>query len=67
MSKDKSKAALPFTGCGEEGLTMRDYFAAKALAGYWANSGPDLLSESADVTARQCYQMADAMLKERAK
>lgn len=47
------------------GMTLRDYFAAKALAGYWAESGPDISPDNADITARQCYQMADAMLKAR--
>lgn len=50
------------------GMTLRDYFAGQALAGIWANkkhfpkcgfingNGP-----------RYCYDIADAMLAERAK
>ena len=49
----------------DPGMTLRDYFAAKALAGYWADAGPDLSPEGAAITAQQCYQMADAMLKAR--
>lgn len=47
------------------GMTLRDYFAAKALAGYWADAGPDISAEGCDITAQQCYQIADAMLKAR--
>ena len=47
------------------GMTLRDYFAAKAMQGYCAvESG---WSEPADVVARCSYAMADAMLAERAK
>jgi hypothetical protein len=49
------------------GMTLRDYFAAKAMVplmshsgGYW---GPSKLREYAVVA----YEMADAMLEERAK
>jgi len=48
-----------------EGLTLRDHFAASALAGFMADPA------SADVTAGRiaaaCYAIADAMLAERAK
>ena len=50
---------------GTQGMTLRDYFAAKALAGYWAHYGADFSPDDADATARHCYQMADAMLKAR--
>ena len=47
------------------GMTLRDYFAAKAMQGYCAvESG---WSEPADAVARCSYAMADAMLAERAK
>lgn len=50
---------------GTYGLTMRDYFAAKAMqagisAGWGLESDPDVVAECA-------YQCADAMLKEREK
>jgi hypothetical protein len=53
----------------EHGLTMRDYFAAKALqpvvddflSDGWTFANPEL----ADVVAKNCYDIADAMLKAR--
>lgn len=47
----------------EDGMTLRDYFAAKALAGCCAD--PSYLPKSADVLAEVCYEIADAMLKAR--
>lgn len=44
------------------GMTMRDYFAAKAMQGRLAN--PDWLC-SDDRTATEAYQIADAMLRAR--
>jgi hypothetical protein len=45
------------------GMTLRDYFAAKALAclGHPQDSG------DAEVAARFAYKVADAMLKERGR
>jgi len=45
----------------EQGMTLRDYFAAKAMQGMITGK-PGL---GFDLTARQSYQIADAMLKER--
>jgi hypothetical protein len=53
------------------GMSLRDYFAAKALAGelaaqdgdtvgYWSNSNENLAA-----LAQRCYLIADAMLKAR--
>ncbi|BDK26111.1 hypothetical protein FJMB80151_27550 [Enterobacter hormaechei] len=47
---------------GGRGLTLRDYFAAKAMQGRLAN--PDWLC-SDDRTATEAYQIADAMLRAR--
>lgn len=47
---------------GGRGLTVRDYFAAKAMQGRLAN--PDWLC-SDDRTATEAYQIADAMLRAR--
>ncbi|WP_072778311.1 hypothetical protein [Escherichia coli] len=44
------------------GMTLRDYFAAKAMQGRLAN--PDWLC-SDDRTATEAYQIADAMLRAR--
>ena len=46
------------------GMTLRDYFAAKAMQGILSN--PDFASEDTDI-ADSAYWAADAMLKARAK
>ncbi len=46
------------------GMTLRDYFAAKAMQGLLAGS---LESVELGVIARDCYRLADAMLAERKK
>lgn len=51
------------------GMTLRDYFAAKALQG-WLASYPDdnrhpVIAGNADEVAMNAYQMADAMLRAR--
>jgi len=43
------------------GMTLRDYFAAKALPQCFA------VSATTDIAAREAYRMADAMLAEREK
>ena len=47
------------------GMTLRDYFAAKVIQGICA-SGPDR-SWSNDMLACEAYSLADAMLKAREK
>jgi hypothetical protein len=44
------------------GMTLRDYFAAKALSGFMAD--PSVTGTEEQVAAR-CYRYADAMLKAR--
>lgn len=57
------------TACQYRGLTMRDYFAAKAMNGFLV--GDAILEESdtseqwIEKTAFASYQMADAMLRAR--
>ena len=63
--KDVEAFPVSDDAVGSPGMTLRDYFAAKALAGYWAHYGADLSLDEADATARHCYQMADAMLEAR--
>ena len=64
-----SKTAFPTTnhnyGDGmyaSEGMTLRDYFAAKAMAAYWSDSNVAVDQKTA---AAWAYEMADAMLKAR--
>jgi hypothetical protein len=48
-------------------MTLRDYFAGQALAGEmvtWTERPPE---DQAELIARRCYAIADAMLAERAK
>ena len=47
------------------GMSLRDYFAAKALAGYLVEGVSLASHESCDAAARKVYKMADAMLKAR--
>ena len=52
-------------GSVAEGLTVRDYFAAKALQVYLtATMGQTVYGDN---VAENAYQIADAMMKERAK
>jgi len=44
------------------GMTLRDYFAAKALEQHGFLTKP---YDTTDETAKNCYRMADAMLKAR--
>jgi hypothetical protein len=48
----------------EEGMTLRDYFAAKAMQGFSFIACPTTQGEPEGI-ATWCYQMADAMLKAR--
>lgn len=48
----------------QDGMTLRDYFAAKAVQAYL--TAPDTGWEF-DEVADAAYEMADAMLKERSK
>ena len=74
MSKDQSEPALPMPGSEYGGtgtmfgMTLRDYFAAKALQGMITTSGhPALLGlEGCEIdTAQAAYKMADAMIAAR--
>ncbi len=50
-----------------EGMTLRDYFAAKAMQGYMVGLKPaqDIGPDMQDRIAEGMYSMADAMLKAR--
>ena len=50
--------AFPF-GTAFAGMTLRDYFAAKALQGMSADISDEVWA------ARWCYEMADAMIQAR--
>ncbi len=46
-----------------EGMTLRDYFAAKAMQAYLSSTGG--ASAPNDMVAFEAYKMADAMLEAR--
>jgi len=67
--KQTGGPAFPSPYDDDEGMTLRDYFAAKALPVVitdWLNTG-DIFQdpELAEVIARDCYIVADAMLRAR--
>jgi hypothetical protein len=62
--RDDSKPAFPYTGCGDEGMTMRDYFAAHAPDAPQAWHGAE--RNISDLIQWRWYY-ADAMLQERTK
>lgn len=54
----------------DKGMTLRDYFAAKALQGSIAGAmadGASLAAGDCEVLAAVAYRFADAMLAERTK
>ncbi|EMM6942148.1 hypothetical protein RGI86_002207 [Morganella morganii] len=58
----------------DPGMTLRDYFAAKAMQGEWAAQSDDcgyfidcVNDEAFDKAAELYYRMADAMLRARKK
>ena len=76
MSKDTGGPAFPQAFDSDfdrvKGMTLRDYFAAKAMMVYYApgmlgaSCGGDF-ADSPEAIAEWSYRMADAMLKARAK
>lgn len=71
MSRDSGGPAFPWCGDLNEcptmnlGMTLRDYFAAKAMQGWTSNPLPN--DSSIQDVAAWAYRQADAMLAERAK
>ena len=54
----------PNTGSMANGMTLRDYFAARAMQVEMAGH-PITNNEWKDEVAKNCYEMADAMMKAR--
>ncbi len=48
----------------KEGMTLRDYFAAKAMQGYCSNQ-QHTSNCTVEITADGAYEVADAMMKAR--
>jgi len=79
-AKQKGGAAFPFQGREDRlgmrplppsaGMSLRDYFAAKALQGAIAGAladGSAMDQDSGELLAAVAYKLADAMLAERIK
>jgi hypothetical protein len=49
----------------EEGMDLRDYFAAKAMQGICNSRSHSELKGHAIASAKVAYELADAMMKER--
>ncbi|HHS9150149.1 TPA: hypothetical protein ACTV5X_005133, partial [Enterobacter roggenkampii] len=71
MTNNNGGPAFPVAGSEHnypiEGMTLRDYFAAKALSG-WLASYPEscthpIFAGNADEVAKHSYMLADAMLR----
>ena len=60
---ERDRAYLKARADAIGGLTMRDYFAAKAMQGWLSNPGPS--DETINAVAQWSYRVADAMLKAR--
>lgn len=54
----------PYKTAYYRGISVRDYFAAKAMQGVFDNPIPSSLAEK-EYIAKHAYAMADAMLKAR--
>ncbi|EUL86714.1 hypothetical protein P832_02011 [Enterobacter kobei] len=73
MTNNNGGPAFPVAGSEHnypiEGMTLRDYFAAKALSG-WLASYPEscthpIVAGNADEVEKHSYMLADAMLRAR--
>lgn len=51
----------------DEGMTLRDYFAAKAMQGLLSDPDAGMLDDDMNRWAMLSYKMADAMLRAREK
>ena len=56
--------AFPWTGCGEDGMTLRDYFAAKAMQ---AEMAQGIHASDFDWMVARSYKAADAMIAARSQ
>jgi hypothetical protein len=56
----------PKTGVAQIGMTLRDYFAAKAMEAFISEGWiPNIYPPNDLVVAEHAYRMADAMMKEK--
>jgi hypothetical protein len=62
MNKETGGPAFPLDDGVHRGMTLRDYFAAKAMQGLLTR-----IARSGTEQAEEAYRIADAMLKAREK
>ena len=67
MSNNTGGPAFPTSNGGspDDGMTLRDYFAARALQNFRDQIGSQSDQEWFDQVAEGAYRMADAMLRAR--
>ena len=67
MNKQEPAFPVPDIDGGKvcEGMTLRDYFAAKAMQAYYLDPEIDQCCGKLESVARWSYEMADAMLEAR--
>jgi hypothetical protein len=61
--KNTGGPAFPTPDNADEGMTLRDYFAAKAMQGFIADGAAPAVSK--ETISLMAYAMADAMLEAR--
>ena len=64
---DNNEPAFPCDSFQEKGMTLRDYFAAKAMAGFCADPSVEWKhgQEIEKTLAKLAYEVADAMIQVR--
>ncbi|TKK33229.1 hypothetical protein [Pantoea agglomerans] len=72
MEKDTGGTAFPLplgseTVKGQEGMTLRDYFAGKAMQAWLTQIDPEEMEDMMERWAENSYEFADCMLKIRKK
>ena len=63
MREDQKQQAFPDNG--NFGISIRDYFAVRAMQGMFSNTELTTVVNSHEQFAEMSYRMADAMLKAR--
>ncbi|MBR8136865.1 hypothetical protein [Burkholderia cenocepacia] len=65
-SAERDRLYIEATARACAGMTLRDYFAAKAMVGFIADTNVRISNDrECDMAARASYRMADAMLRAR--
>jgi hypothetical protein len=67
MSNNNNEPAFPSDFFAQKGMTLRDYFAAKAMAGFCADPSVEWKHgrEIETTLAKLAYEVADAMIQVR--